>query len=74
MVEKRASTSDQRQAKHPSDPKRVARRSRRSRRHCARPRKQAFKGLDKKDQKQMAKLLARIEANLSDVDFVGRAG
>jgi DNA-binding MarR family transcriptional regulator len=28
--------------------------------------KQALKGLDKKDQKTLAKLLARIEANLSD--------
>jgi len=29
--------------------------------------KQALKGLDKKDQKTLGKLLARIEANLSDV-------
>lgn len=28
--------------------------------------KQAFRGLDKKDQKALAKLLSRIEANLSD--------
>ena len=28
--------------------------------------KQALKGLDKKEQKALAKLLARIEANLSD--------
>lgn len=32
--------------------------------------KQALKGLDKKEQKTLAKLLQRIEANLSDVDFV----
>ena len=30
--------------------------------------KQALKGLDKKEQKQLSKLLARIEANLSGVD------
>ena len=29
--------------------------------------KQAFKGLDKKDQKSLVKLLSRIESNLSDV-------
>ena len=28
--------------------------------------KQALKGLDKKEQKALAKLLSRIEANLSD--------
>ena len=28
--------------------------------------KQALKGLDKKDQKTLSKLLARVEANLSD--------
>ena len=32
--------------------------------------KQALKGLDKKDQKTLAKLLARIEANLSDAEAV----
>ena len=32
--------------------------------------KQALKGLDKKDQKTLSKLLARIEANLSDTEFV----
>ena len=32
--------------------------------------KVALKGLDKKDQKTLAKLLARIEANLSDADYV----
>ena len=32
--------------------------------------KQALKGLDKKEQKALAKLLARIEANLSDAGFV----
>ena len=32
--------------------------------------KQALKGLDKKDQKALSKLLARIEANLSDTEFV----
>ena len=31
--------------------------------------KQAFKGFDKKEQKALAKLLARIEANLSDVSL-----
>jgi DNA-binding MarR family transcriptional regulator len=31
--------------------------------------KQALKGLDKKDQKALFKLLARIEANLSEVDL-----
>jgi DNA-binding MarR family transcriptional regulator len=29
--------------------------------------KQALKGLDKKEQKQLAKLLARVEINLSDI-------
>jgi len=32
--------------------------------------KQALKGLDKKEQKVLAKLLSRIEANLSDAGFV----
>ena len=32
--------------------------------------KQALKGLDKKDQKALAKLLARIEANLSNSEVV----
>jgi DNA-binding MarR family transcriptional regulator len=32
--------------------------------------KVALKGLDKKDQKALAKLLARIEANLSDAEYV----
>ncbi|MEJ6782235.1 MarR family winged helix-turn-helix transcriptional regulator [Aminobacter sp. Piv2-1] len=32
--------------------------------------KQALKGFDKKDVKQLSKLLIRIEANLSDVDLV----
>ncbi len=31
--------------------------------------KQALKGLDKKDQKALFKLLARIEANLSETEF-----
>jgi DNA-binding MarR family transcriptional regulator len=31
--------------------------------------KLALKGLDKKDQKMLAKLLARIEANLSDAEY-----
>ena len=30
----------------------------------------ALKGLDKKDQKALAKLLARVEANLSDAEYV----
>ena len=32
--------------------------------------KQALKGLDKKDQKTLSKLLARVEANLSGVEVV----
>ncbi|RUX92934.1 MarR family transcriptional regulator, partial [Mesorhizobium sp. M7D.F.Ca.US.004.01.2.1] len=32
--------------------------------------KQALKGLDKKDQKALFKLLARIEANLSNEELV----
>lgn len=32
--------------------------------------KLALKGLDKKDQKTLAKLLARVEANLSDADHI----
>ncbi|MEQ1944899.1 MarR family transcriptional regulator [Mesorhizobium sp. VNQ89] len=32
--------------------------------------KQALKGLDKKDQKALAKLLARVEANLSNSELV----
>lgn len=32
--------------------------------------KQALKGLDKKDQKALFKLLARVEANLSNEDLV----
>ncbi len=32
--------------------------------------KQALRGLDKKDQKTLFKLLARIEANLSDEEIV----
>jgi DNA-binding MarR family transcriptional regulator len=32
--------------------------------------KQALRGLDKKDQKTLAKLLARVEANLSDTEAV----
>jgi hypothetical protein len=32
--------------------------------------KQALKGLDKKDQKALAKLLARIEANLTNEEIV----
>jgi DNA-binding MarR family transcriptional regulator len=32
--------------------------------------KQAFRGLDKKDQKALAKLLSRIEANLSDTTTI----
>ena len=31
--------------------------------------KQAFKGLDKKDQKSLVKLLARIESNLSEISL-----
>ncbi|TIS13719.1 MAG: MarR family transcriptional regulator, partial [Mesorhizobium sp.] len=32
--------------------------------------KQALRGLDKKDQKALFKLLARIEANLSNEDLI----
>lgn len=69
MVEKRASTSDQRQANiHLTEKGGEAIKA--IEKALRKTEKQAFKGLDKKDQKQMAKLLARIEANLSDVDFV----
>jgi DNA-binding MarR family transcriptional regulator len=69
MVEKRASVSDQRQAniylteKGSEAIKAIEKALRKTE-------KQALKGLDKKEQKQLAKLLARIEANLSDVEFV----
>ena len=67
FLEKRASDSDARQAHiFLTDVGREAIKS--IEKSLRKTEKQALKGLDKKDQKTLAKLLSRIEANLSDND------
>lgn len=69
MVEKRASASDQRQANiHLTEKGGEAIKA--IEKALRKTEKQALKGLDKKEQKQLAKLLARVEANLTDIEFV----
>jgi DNA-binding MarR family transcriptional regulator len=64
MVEKRNSVSDQRQAIiQLSEQGREAIRA--IEKSIRKTEKQAFQGIDKKEQKQLSKLLARIEANLA---------
>lgn len=64
FLEKRASEEDARQAHiHLTDTGRDAIRS--IEKSVRKTEKQALKGLDKKDQKTLAKLLAKVEANLS---------
>lgn len=64
FVEKRASDSDARQAHvYLTETGRGAIRS--IEKSLRKTEKQALKGLDKKDQKALLKLLARVEANLS---------
>ncbi|NMG39216.1 MarR family transcriptional regulator [Chelativorans sp. ZYF759] len=69
MVEKLASASDQRQANiHLTEKGGEAIKA--IEKALRKTEKQALKGLDKKEQKQLAKLLARVEANLTDIEFV----
>lgn len=69
MVEKRASASDQRKANiHLTEKGGEAIKA--IEKALRKTEKQALKGLDKKEQKQLAKLLARVEANLTDNEFV----
>lgn len=69
MVEKRASASDQRQANiHLTEKGGEAIKA--IEKALRKTEKQALKGLDKKEQKQLAKLLARVEANLTDIEFL----
>jgi DNA-binding MarR family transcriptional regulator len=66
FMEKRASVADARQAHiFLTDAGRETMRA--IEKSVRKTEKQAFRGLDKKDQKVLSKLLARIEANLSDV-------
>ena len=66
-VEKRASDSDARQANvHLTEEGRAAIRA--IEKALRKTEKQAMKGMDKKEQKQLQKLLGRIEANLSATD------
>src|SRR5215510_9563331 len=65
FLDKRASETDARQAHvFLTDPGRDTIRS--IEKSVRKTEKQALKGLDKKDQKTLSKLLARVEANLSD--------
>jgi DNA-binding MarR family transcriptional regulator len=69
FLEKRASEADARQAHiFLTDTGREAIRA--IEKSVRKTEKQALKGLDKKDQKALSKLLARIEANLSDEEPV----
>lgn len=64
FVEKRASGTDARQANvHLTDEGRQAIRA--IEKSLRKTEKQALKGFDKKEQKQLARLLARVEANLN---------
>jgi DNA-binding MarR family transcriptional regulator len=66
MVEKRASANDQRQANiHLTE--RGSEAIKAIEKALRKTEKLAFKGLDKKEQKHLAKLLARVEANLSEM-------
>lgn len=68
FVEKRASSSDARQAHiFLTDAGRETIRA--IEKSVRKTEKQALKGLDKKDQKTLVKLLARIEANLSNTEL-----
>ena len=66
FLEKRASETDARQA-HIFLTEGARRDTRHRKIPCARPRKRRSRGIDKKDQKTLIKLLSRVEVNLSDV-------
>jgi DNA-binding MarR family transcriptional regulator len=72
MVEKRNSVSDQRQAIiQLTEQGREAIRA--IEKSIRKTEKQAFQGIDKKEQKQLSKLLARIEANLAGTEIAEEA-